>query len=105
MVIIFNSEKARAFLLTWGMVFTFRKVKRKQVGKDWMNDHYRGKKIADVWVAYCGKVSIKDLTGQFLKYSGFESHEEWLEEIKRLNHGILPEVGFMYKVELLKEEE
>lgn len=102
MVIIFNSEKARRFLLSCGMIFSFRKYKRKMIGKDWMNDKYRGKKIADVDVQFVKKVKVSELTGQYLKYSGFETHEEWLEEIKRLNHGILPEIGFIYKVKLLK---
>jgi hypothetical protein len=99
MVIIFQSEKARDFLLFWGWVFTFRTRKRKKLGRDWMTDRRGGKKIVDVWVLYWAKVHISKLTRQHVKYSGFETKKEWLEEIKRLNHGILPEVGYVYKVE------
>ena len=105
MVIIFMSEKARNLLLCWGMVFTFRTIKRMKVGKDWMTDRRRGKKIADVDVEYIKRLEPSELEGQYLKYSGFETKKEWMEEIKRLHHGKLPVVGFLYKVTKLEEGE
>jgi len=97
---IFQSEKARRFLLENGVVFTFRAKRRKKLGEDWITDRRGGRKIADILVEEEGKFKPQDL-GLYVKYSGFSTLEEWIEEIKRLNGGRLPAEGRLYKVTFL----
>ena len=56
MVVIFQSEKARRFLLENGVVFTFRSKRRKKLGEDWITDRRGGHKIADALVEEEGEV-------------------------------------------------
>lgn len=98
MVIIFQSEKVRNFLLDKGEVVTFRKNKRKKVGKDWMTDKRGGKKLGDVDIDYLGKRDpTTDLDSIDIAYSGFRTLEEWLNTIRSLNKGQLP-LGHLYHV-------
>jgi len=100
MVMIFQSEKPRRFLLENGIVFTFRVHRRLMTGKDWITDKRGGHKIANVIVEAEGAFSPADL-GTYVAYSGFDSLEEWHEEVKRvLNWHRLPPVGWLYKVSL-----
>ena len=104
MVIIFQSEKPRRFLLENGIVFTFRVHRRLMMGKDWITDKRGGRKIANVIVETEGAFSPADL-GTYVTYSGFDSLEEWHEEIKRiLNWNKLPLEGWLYKVSLTRSE-
>jgi len=103
MVIIFASEKARKFLLTRGIVYTFRKNRRKKVEKDWFNDRRGRPKISNVFIEEIGCYDPRNEISIFeflLGYSGFNSLEEWYEEIKRLNGGKLPTQGWLYSVVL-----
>jgi len=52
---IFQSEKARRFLLDNGVVFTFRAKRRKKLREDRIADRRDGHKIADVLVEEEGK--------------------------------------------------
>lgn len=97
---IFQSEKARRFLLENGVVFTFRAKRRKKLGEDWIADRRGGHKIADVLVEEEGMFRPQEL-GLYVEYSGFSTLEEWIEEMKRLNGGMLPSEGWLYKVTLL----
>ena len=103
MVIIFQSEKPRRFLLENGIVFTFRLHRRKSVGRDWMTDRRGGRKIADVYVEEVGLFNSLKLD-PYVPYSGFASVEEWNEEIKRiLKWDKLPPNGWrgwLYEVSL-----
>ena len=103
MVIIFQSEKPRRFLLKNGVVFTFRLHRREPVGRDWMTDKRGGRKIADVEVEEVGYFNSLDLD-PYVAYSGFSSVEEWNEEIKRiLKWDKLPPKrwqGWLYEVSL-----
>ena len=98
---IFQSEKARRFLLENGVVFTFRAKRRKKLGRDWISDRRGGRKIANVLVEEEGKFKPQEL-GLYVEYSGFSTLEEWIEEIRRLNRGKLPAEGWLYKIALLK---
>ena len=100
MVMIFQSEKARRFLLENGVVFTFRAKRRKKLGRDWITDRRGGHKIADILVEEEGKFKPQELDLN-VEYSGFNTLEEWIGEIKRLNGGRLPSEGWLYKVTLL----
>jgi len=55
LVMIFQSEKARRFLLDNGVVFTFRAKRRKKLREDRIADRRDGHKIADVLVEEEGK--------------------------------------------------
>ena len=83
---IFQSPKALKHLLKTGEVYSFRVHRRKSRRKnDWVTDKRGGKKICDVKVEYRGKVGwVGDLVSR-VKESGFNSIEEWVDEIKRLN--------------------
>jgi len=100
MVMIFQSEKARRFLLEKGFVFTFRAHRRKKVGRDWITARRGGRKIADVEVKEEGIFNPSELK-PYVRHSGFKSISEWIEEIRRLNGGKLPAIGWLYKVSLL----
>ena len=92
MVISFSSEKPRARLLAGEKVFTARRHRRKQFIdqpwgrglRDWANEGRTKPKIADVFIWEYGEVMAHDLK-LWVPWSGFESMEEWVEEIKRLN--------------------
>jgi len=99
MVMIFQSEEARRFLLENGVVFTFRAKRRKNLGNDWITDRRGGHKVVDVFVEEEGRFKPSDL-GLYVEYSGFSSLQEWIEEIKKLNKGKLPAEGWLYKVSL-----
>ncbi len=101
MVIIFSSEKARAHLLVKGLVYSVRRKKRKQVGRDWMTDKYRGRKIKDVFTTYMGEKTLSDLP-PFASDSGFEKVLPWWDEIQRLARRTLSVVKplHLYRVQL-----
>ena len=98
MVIIFQSRKALNFLLENGFVYTFRARQRK-TGRDWVTDRRGGWKLANVYIQLIGSMGVESLE-TFEECSGFNSVKEWIDEIKRLNKGKLPHVGFLYLVEL-----
>ena len=98
MVIIFRSEKALSYLLSYGEIYTFR-VRRRKVGRDWVTDKRRGHKIADVFIEEVGVFTLEELS-RFVEHSGFASVKEWIEEIQKLNNH-LPERGWLYKVKVI----
>jgi len=100
MVMIFQSEKARSFLLENGFVYTFRVHRRKHTGKDWMTGKRGGRKIADVFIQEVGCFRPTWLM-PYTEYSGFDSYEEWQTEIVKLNKGVYPCKGWLYKVSLV----
>ena len=100
MVVIFEIEQVREFLLKHGSVWTVRDHPLK-LGMNWMTDKRRGKKIADIKVEDKGPIKIENLV-IFLGESGFESCEEWIETIKKLNKGTIPKNLWIHHV-FLKE--
>ena len=122
MVMIFANETVRNFLLDNGIVYTYRKGKelRKQIGIDWATDRRCGKKIADIGVrprACVHRNNIGDALTAYewvyfdydedgdpyskqqmrLAFSGFK-YEGWLDAIRQLNKGKIPEYGWIYEV-------
>ena len=101
MVMSFNSERAREYLLQNGEIYTFRKNRRRRIGKDWANENRGGKAFADIFIQEIGEMNIyKDLR-PFFKHSGFSTVTEWVQEIKNLNNGHDLSKGWLYKVKLL----
>ncbi len=128
MVISFSDPLARRQLLEKGRVVTFRKTLRKQFLKgskswddaasgldlwikDWANTGRGTKKIADVKIRLIGMVKIhklREVLSRYVSLSGFETVEEWIEAIRRLNygtlyHGRLPRIGWLYEVALVRK--
>ena len=114
-VMYFKSKKALNFLLENGHIYTIRwaKIKADVV---WITSKRGGKKIADAVVAYIGEVvqvvpdnewyvadkaSAIGKLDEFVNESGFNSVEDWLEEVKKLNGGKLPEKMYLYYVKLV----
>ena len=124
-VIIFSSEKALRQLLYHGKVVTLRKERREGAG--WVTDRRGGRKIADVTIEKIGKLFFEGgqpyieitktpaLLGwifdefergdrphldYFVPMSGFDSSEEWLEELKKQHRGKIPEDLYLYEVEI-----
>lgn len=104
MVIIFENEKARKYLLKEGFVYTLRKRKRKRIGKDWMTDRRQGHKIADVHIEEVGSWTGKDwrILEPFVKDSGFTSIEEWMDVVTEFSRGEMPKRGWIYRVYITK---
>lgn len=106
MVIIFANASVREQLLTKGMVYTFRRGKRrKKIRSDWAVAYRRGPKIADVIVTPIMHVKPNRLDGALrtlVGSSGFDSVKEWLEEIYRINERI-PE-GWIYRVDTVNRK-
>jgi len=110
-VIYFKSKKALDYLLKNGEVYTIRLRKRSE-GLAYVKTHRKGRKIMDVVVRYVGEVMLLQKLGwsvvgevyiigkleDFVNKSGFSSVDEWLEEVKRLNKGKLPDEIFLYHV-------
>ena len=105
MVISFQNEKVRKFLIEHGEVFTFRKKERKNIGYDWMNEGRGKPKLFNVNIEYAGfKTSIWELD-PYLELSGFDTLEEWWDTLRELNNGKLPFTGHLYHVELYLSQE
>lgn len=94
---IFESEKARKHLLKYGVVFSFRKNRRKHIGKGWITDRRGGRKLADIFITEVEEIKPSQL-GEYVGSSGFLTYYDWIDEIKRLNRGTLPESGWLYCV-------
>ena len=101
MVISFSSPPARNHLLEKGMVYTFRKNKRKRLGNDWANEGRGKPKMCDVHIEEIGEMSPSQLVPYF-QDSGFPSWSKWYDEIQRLNQFNFSVVqkGWLLKVTL-----
>lgn len=103
MVMIFQSEKARKQLMEKGFVFTFRYIiisDDRKLGKDWITDKRCGKKIADVIVSLASR-PIFPIPMSLIPYvfaSGFDSVEEWVEEIKKYARDDYGEIYCVVKI-------
>ena len=103
MVIIFQNRQVREYLLEHGKVYTYRKgfEKRRRIGRDWATDRRCGKKIADVDIRVVSSISRENLLGAlspFYGQSGLGTVENWIQAIKDLNRGEVPEYGWLYRV-------
>jgi hypothetical protein len=75
MVIWFNNEKARKYLLENGDVYTLRPKKRRE-GLDVLSYTNFGKK-GIVEIKFLGKIEDYCELQDFVEFSGFESIKEW----------------------------
>ena len=108
MVIWFNSKKAREQLINKGVVITCRK-RRKSFGTTkavFTNDEGKREKIGYVDVQYLIETwdEQREHTTHFLAYlehSGFDTVEDWKEEVRRLNNNRwMPDYLIFLKVTL-----
>jgi len=98
MVILFQSKPVLEHLLKHGIVYTFRTRLRKKTGKDWCTDKRGGKKLYDVEIYYMKPADgDKDLES-YISDSGFNSINEWKNEIKKLNKTEFMPCGYIYMV-------
>ena len=102
MVIIFNCEKPRRQLLEKGEVITFRRKERRRLGKDWMTDKRGGRKLCDVFIEQIYFIPTKSTMRGFLwgslDKSGFDTIDEWLIEIEKINKKQELTKGWLYLV-------
>ena len=110
---IFQNKKVLDYLLRHGRVYTCRLHKRGlndvlplvnlPCGRDWITNKRGGKKIADVLIVEIAQVNISELDPYWVKRSGFNSKEEWIEAIKSLNKGKDCDACYVYRVSLLQD--
>jgi len=116
MVIIFQNRQVLEYLLEHGKVYTYRKgfERRKRIGRDWATDRRCGKKIADVGIRVVSSISRENILGalsqgdddgSFYEQSGLSTVENWIQAIKDLNRGEIPEYGWLYRVTLVLPNE
>lgn len=118
MVITFSLEKPLNHLLNTKYIYTFRIKKRKRIGKNWFNDGRLKKKIGNCYISLRDAYDYYLITdkerpvffigskytvfSQFLrpyhKNSGFDSIDEWIDAIIKLNKGKIPLTGYIYLV-------
>jgi hypothetical protein len=90
MVMIFSSKKALRQLLKKGIVVSFRKVQPgpdRKHGPEWITDHRCGSKVCDALIfSHDTPVPLTyDTLEPFVEHSGFDSVDEWIGEIKKMN--------------------
>lgn len=110
MVMIFESKKALLELLDRGIVYTFRKISSdggtRKLGKDWVTYKRGGKKLGTIIVSTQDKpmYPIPISLSLYQPYSGFETVEEWIAEIKRLNKNdeYIGYCGIIYLIHLIE---
>lgn len=97
---IFSSKKALNRLLKDGWVITFRKNRRKRIGKDWAKIDRLGSRVCYIFIEELGFINnLEHLDNDTIIIgTGFKNHKEWMEEIKRLNRDKLPKDGWLYLV-------
>ena len=116
MVIYFKSTKALNYLLKHGFVYTlrgrFRKrycrwIETKRIFKcpvETVKTTRDSKPLGKAVVYLIGMVNIiseKEKLKKYVKHSGFNSVDEWIDEFIRLN-GKHP-IAFLYKVKLIEK--
>jgi hypothetical protein len=101
--IVFSHPSARGQLTEHGEVVTFRTSERT-TGETWWRASRTGEKRGDVTVEMISPVDPRtpyELTPtQHL--SGFDSVGDWMDAIRELNGGELPELGYLYRVEAIQ---
>ena len=104
MVMSFSNQTALNYLLSNKFVYTFRKHKRKRVGKNWINAGRTLPKIADVNIRFIREVTNEMDLFAYAKDSGFNTLIRWIfaiESFLLLKHRMVkPVEGYLYKVEL-----
>jgi hypothetical protein len=97
--IVFSDATARKQLVDEGRVVTFRKRDRT-TGATWWRKSRTGEKEGDVVVKQIAKIDPADsmLLAFHREESGFETTKAWMDAIRELNGGELPESGYLYEV-------
>ncbi len=121
-IVMLLEKKPMERLLRKGVVFTFR-MNRKSEIENWFGSgciingvnpvRLNSNKI-DVVIEEVGEVNPKNELFWYLKDSGFDTLEEWLNEIKEQYNELsgldekgilLPQKGWLYKIIYFKDEE
>jgi len=107
LVIIFQNEKARKHLLERGFVYTARtRARASTVLEDWMTDKRGGKKIANVLIEPIVVCALPahgfptELLELYVKHSGFDTVDEWVEAIKKFHPNRPVRELWIYKVHI-----
>lgn len=94
--IIFSDPRTRQQLQDEGEVVTFR-VDQRTTGPTWWSESRLGEKEGDVLVEEIDAVSpTRDALEPYRDRSGFETVDDWIDTIERLNDNI-PEEGYLYR--------
>jgi hypothetical protein len=103
LVILFPNLKARHQLIDKGYVYTYRKNKRKKIGKDWACEGCGKPKLCDVYVHHLGGINTMGDIYPYIKGSGFRNIHEWLDAIAQLNKKpLFP--GHLYAVSVIGDK-
>lgn len=94
----FQNVQARAQLLRFGIVYTFRRVKRATIGKSWANEGRGTRKLCDVNIELVKRVTTSEDLLPYVKQSGFYDLTDWLEAIDKFHPYMKTFTGFLYKV-------
>jgi len=111
-MIIFKSRKAAWELYKYGWVKTVRPHKKREGVHKCILFLWRKKIIGLCRIRLYRELptdpdKLMRILDAHAVYAGFRNGKEWLDEIKRLNHGKIPEKLYMYEVfleEILKVE-
>ncbi len=107
MVIYFKSARALEFLHRHGFVLTLR-ARRRSGGRHGVKIRRDLPATLEVTVTEWGRLRLpedRDKLEDYVLLSGFDSVDEWLEEVRRLNRGRLPREVWLYLVELPRAPE
>ena len=96
MVIWFNNQKARSFMLKNGFVYTLRPQLRKISGQEVLMYGDLGKKGV-VYTMFISELKSDEELRSVCPFSGFSTIEEWREAAK--------DSKFLYYVSILRLEE
>jgi len=105
MVMIFQSDRVRKFLLEKGYVYTVRRRRHIEFGRDWATDRRGGRKIADISVTKFDVIPRQGLLKclePLVPDSGFNTVTEWVEEIRRRLHTRKVDKFYVYRVDVVK---
>ena len=104
MVMFFNVESVRLYLINNGYVYTLRK-KRKRVGWDIAvyGSRYKQKRIGKIFISLVphDRITEKVLTGYFSKSGLSSSPREWLKLARKLSGDEL----YLYHVMVINDKE
>ena len=78
--VLFNSEKARKYLLEKGFVYTVRKTIKKNGYYSAYQTSGEKRFLEVVYLEYVGLIYKPEDLERFVEHSGFDSVEEWLRE-------------------------
>ena len=98
-IIFFNSEKARKHLLEKGYVYTLRFPRRTGKGKAIKGNNSNREFLCFVYITFIKKIKDPKELEPYVNESGFNSVDEWVNEVKRFHGGFYAQ--YLYKVKII----